>query len=90
MREYVRERLAEIGVAPPIKRRARSITKRPKPTTLQNDQLSYFANLYIRTQRRKKPDCSATWFDVHDAYKAGYEAAQLVHEVRARINTEAR
>jgi hypothetical protein len=79
---YFEERLAAINgglAAPPKRRRSQN---RP-PSRLQTDPKGYFADLYVRSKRQPDTKRDANWFDVRDAYKAGYEAALA----RAAANT---
>ena len=72
--EYARKRLMELGAKPKEKAQAPK-PRVPKPTTRPESMipLSAYADAkrYIETKRRDDPR-PATWFDVRDAYLAGF------------------
>jgi hypothetical protein len=74
---YVLAELAKLGIDP---RRSSLVTKRvPKPKKIEFDEREPgydAAMVHIRQVRATDPR-PATWFDVRDAYIAGFRAGQL-------------
>lgn len=88
MSDYVKQRLAEIGASEPEKPEPMKKTRVYKPHSLPADQPrqlsgARYAHLYVQSLRRstKTPE-QACWFDVRDAYIAGFEAAIKLYEVK--------
>lgn len=72
--EYVRAELAKLGVSPKPKR-APVVRRKQQAEPLRRPGY-YGAMMHVRNMRRGDFR-SATWFDVRDAYLAGYEMGFL-------------
>lgn len=63
--------LAKLGVAPKATR-----TLRPKSPLLSSEPGHHAATMHVSIIRRKE-DRDSTWFDVRDAYLAGFKAGYI-------------
>jgi hypothetical protein len=68
---YVLGELAKLGAQPRPKRPPRS--GRP-PSPIAPSEPGYHAAVMHVSMTRRKEDRDSTWFDVRDAYLAGYKA----------------
>jgi len=76
--EYVKAELAKLGIV-----RKQNRTRISRASGFGDDPGKHLATLYVK-QQRKENDRSATWFDVNDAYIAGFKAAEIVRAAQRR------
>ena len=75
--QYVRDELAKLGIYPNRSTLVPKRTARPRQPEAQPQEPGYYAAMmHVRMVRHGAPD-ESTWFNVRDAFIAGYKAGLI-------------
>jgi hypothetical protein len=80
----VKAELQKLGKEPKPKRDPLVKRGRPRKPVAEPQEPGYYGSLMHIKDIRKRDDRPATWFDVRDAYIAGYRAGELAGSTASR------